>query len=238
MNKDTLCIIINGAGTTGAELSGLHKYLKKHHPNTFVYYPHNIPGSFVGDYFPKATIKDFNNFINQTIDMMRKPFKEVVVIGYSLGAATAGVMASRSHKIDKMILISPIVKNPNFRRFLRGFMTNFAQKKNLTKIQKLFFREFLRRFQFVPKTHVWTLQRYFWYTKKYLNKLNDTNILIIETLQDEVVKTSSIDWLINKMDAPNIERYPIDSSHFLFFDKTARAQAYQKISAFMKEEPA
>lgn len=238
MTKETLCVIVNGAGTTGAELSGLHKYLKKHHPATFVYYPHNVPGGFVGDYFPKAKVKDFNQFIDQTIDMMRQPFKHVMIIGYSLGAATASVIASRSNRVDKLVLIAPIVKNPNFQKFFRGFMASFAHKKNLTKVQKLFFREFLRRFQYVPKLHVWTLQRYFWYTKKYVRKIQNTNILIIETLHDEIVKKKSVDWLVKKMDTPKVERYPIDSSHFLFFDKKARIEAYQKISAFLKEETA
>lgn len=232
--KDTLCVIINGAGTTGAELSGLHRHLEKN-DHYFVYYPHNLPGSFVGDYFPKSTIRDFNRFIEETIDMMRRPFKHIYVIGYSLGAATASVIAARSEKVDKLVLIAPIVKNPNFRKFFRGFVSNFAHSKNLTKVQKLFYNEFMRRFQFVPKTHIWTLQRYFWYTKRYVKKVDDTKILIIETLHDEVVKTESIDWLENKFATDRIERYPVDSSHFLFFDRRARKEVYWKIDTFLKE---
>ena len=148
--KDTLCVVINGAGTTGAELSGLKKPLDENE-NYFVYYPHNLPGAFVGDYFPRATIRSFNRFINETIDMMRKPFKHIYVIGYSLGAATASVIAARSNKVDKLVLIAPIVKNPSFRKFFKGFVSNYQDSETLTKVQKLFFREFIRRFQFVPK---------------------------------------------------------------------------------------
>jgi|AntRauTorcE11897_2_1112592.scaffolds.fasta_scaffold22734_2 esterase/lipase len=234
MMKDTLCVIINGAGTTGAELSGLKKHLDTNE-NYFVYYPHNLPGAFAGDYFPRATIRDFNRFINETIDMMRKPFKHIYVIGYSLGAATASVIAARSNKVDKLALISPIVKNPNFRKFFKGFVSTYQDSSNLTKIQKLFFREFVRRFQFVPKRNIWTLQRYFWYTKKFVKKVDDTKILIIETLKDEIVKTSSLDWLEKKFSTDRIERYTIDSSHFLFFDRHARKEAYRKIDSFLKE---
>ncbi len=238
MKKDTLIIIVNGAGTTGAELSGLNKYLKKQDDAYFVFYPNNIPGSFVGDYFPKSTIRDFNRFIDRTVDMMREPFKKVHIIGYSLGAATASVIASRTDKVDKLILIAPIVKNPNFRKFFKGFVSSFAHKETLTKVQKLFFREFLRRFQNVPKTHIWTLQRYFWYAKRFIKKIDNTNILIIETLNDEIVKTASIEWLINKLDTKQVERYPVNSSHFLFFDPKSRKQVYHKIGQFLKEDNA
>lgn len=233
--KDTLCIIINGAGTTGAELSGLKRHLDEN-DTYFVYYPDNLPGSFVGDYFPKATIRDFNRFIEETMDMMRKPFKHIYVIGYSLGAATASVIAARSGKVDKLVLIAPIVKNPNFRKFFKGIVSNLTHSKNITKVQKLFYNEFLRRFQFVPKTHIWTLQRYFWYAKRYIRKVDDTKILIIETLKDEIVKTKSIDWLEKKFATDRIERYPVDSSHFLFFDRHARKEVYRKIDSFLKEE--
>ncbi len=234
--KDTLCVIINGAGTTGAELSGLFKYLKKHNQNYFVHYPYNLPASFVGDYFPKARVKDFNRFIDETVDMMRKPFEKVHVIGYSLGAATASVIASRSDRVDKLVLIAPIVKNPSFRKFFRGFLSNFAKKENLTKVQKLFFREFIRRFQYVPKTNIWTLQRYFWYTKRFVKRIDNTDILIVETTKDEIVKTSSIDWLIRKLGDLHVTRFAVPSSHFLFFDRTIRKQVYEKIDDFLKED--
>jgi len=234
--KTTLVILINGAGTTGAELSGLYKYIKKLDNSYFVFYPDNIPGSFSGDYFPKSTIRDFNRFIDRTIDMMREPFEEIHVIGYSLGAATASVLASRTNKVDKLILIAPIVKNPNFRKFFRGFSSKFGTKQELTKVQKLFYREFLRRFQYVPKSHIWTLQRYFWYTKRFIKRIDNTDILIIETKNDEIVKTRSIDWLIGKLDPRRVERYPVDSSHFLFFDPKSRKQVYKRIGQFLKEE--
>lgn len=234
MQKDTLVILINGAGTTGAELSGLNKYLKRN-DNYFVYYPNNIPGGFVGDYFPKARIKDFNRFIDETIEMMKKPFKKIYIIGYSLGAATASVIASKTNKVDKLILIAPIVKNPNFRKFIRGLAMNLTHKENLSKIQKLFFKEFLRRFANVPKTHVWILQRYFLYTKRFIKKV-DTKLMIVETLKDEIVKTKSIDWLIDKLATDDIERYQVNSSHFLFFDRSIRKEVYAKIDHFLAKE--
>jgi len=234
IKKDTLVIIINGAGTTGAELSGLHKYLSKN-DNHFVYYPNNIPGGFVGDYFPKSRIKDFNRFIDETIEMMRAPFKKVYIIGYSLGAATASVIASKTNKVDKLILIAPIVKNPNFRKFIKGLAMNFAHKDNLSKVQKLFFKEFLRRFANVPKTHIWTLQRYFLYTKHFIKKV-DTKLMIVETLNDEIVKTKSIEWLIKKLNTDDITRYQVNSSHFLFFDRSIRKEVYAKIDDFLAEE--
>ena len=232
---DTLCIILNGAGTTGAELSGLKSYLKKQFPDWFVYYPQNMPGVFVGDYFPKTRIADFNRFIDETIEMMQKPFKKVYLIGYSLGAATASIIASRTNQVNKLVLVAPIVKNPRFKKFFHGLAMNLTHKENLTKVQKLFYREFLRRFSHVPKTHVWTLQRYFYYTKLKI-KPTDAKVLLVETLKDEMTSSKSLDWLSEKLGAANIERYPVNGSHFLFFDRDIRKQVHQKIASFLKEE--
>ena len=63
--KRDLVVIINGAGTNGAELKGLYKHLAKNE-NYFVYYPGFLPGGFTGDYFPRATTVDFIEFIEET----------------------------------------------------------------------------------------------------------------------------------------------------------------------------
>jgi len=65
MKKD-LIVIINGGGTTGAELKSLHNYLAKN-DKYFVYFPASLPGSFVGKHFPKSTVKHFTKFIDETI---------------------------------------------------------------------------------------------------------------------------------------------------------------------------
>ena len=116
MNKK-LVVIINGAGTNGMELKALHKELSKN-DDYFVYFPGYMPAVFIGDYFPKSTTRDFKRFIDETIEMM-KQFKEVYLIGYSLGASTASIIAAKFKDIAKLVLISPIVKNPNYPKFLR-----------------------------------------------------------------------------------------------------------------------
>ena len=119
MKKD-LVLLINGAGTNGSELKSLYKELIKNE-NHFVYYPGIMPGAFIGTHFPKSKIKDFKVFINATLEMVNQPeFENVYVIGYSLGASTAAILSASSSKIKKLILIAPIVKNPNYRKFLKG----------------------------------------------------------------------------------------------------------------------
>ncbi|MCF7925475.1 MAG: alpha/beta hydrolase [Candidatus Izimaplasma sp.] len=234
MQKD-LVVILNGAGTTGGELRGLYNYLKKN-KNYFVYYPGIMPGAFVGSHFPKAKTRDFIKFIDSTQEIVnQKGFRKVYLIGYSLGASTAAILAARNHRIDKVVLIAPIVKNPNYRKFLKGLSSSLAHSKKLTRVQEIFYKEFIRRFMLIPKIHVWHLQLYLHYTKRYLKMINAPT-LVVETTKDELVKKKSIDQIEKGMGDIPFRRYKVDSSHFLFFDRNVRNDVIHTIDAYLKEE--
>ena len=64
----------------------------------------------------------------------------------------------------------------------------------------------------------------------------DKPTLIIETLNDEMVKKKSIDFLEKSILNEYVERYPVESSHFLFFDKDVRNDVVTKIKGYLKEE--
>ncbi|AIO19606.1 Alpha/beta hydrolase family protein [Candidatus Izimaplasma bacterium HR1] len=234
MEKD-LVLIINGAGTNGSELKSLYKELARNE-KYFVYYPGIMPGAFIGTHFPKSTTKNFIEFIDSTMEIVnQQEFKNVYLIGYSLGASTAAIMASRSDKIKKLILIAPIVKNPNYSKFLRGLSFSLSYSKNLTRVQKIFYSEFIKRFIKVPKIHIWHLQVYLHFTKNYLKKI-DKPTLIIETINDELVKRKTIDQIEKNMDHQDFERYKVDSSHFLFFDRDVRDDVINKVKTYLEEE--
>lgn len=234
MKKD-LVLIINGAGTNGSELKSLYKEIAKNE-KYFVYYPGIMPGAFIGKYFPKSTTKDFIRFIEETEEMInQKEFENVYLIGYSLGASTAAILASRCNKIKKLILIAPIVKNPNYTKFLRGLTFSLSYDKKLTRVQKIFYSEFIKRFVKVPKIHIWYLQVYLHYTKRFLKNINKPT-LVVETLKDELVKKKSIDQIEKTMNHDNFERYPVKSSHFLFFDRDVRDEVINKVKSYIEEE--
>ena len=234
MAKD-LVLIINGAGTNGSELKSLYKELKKNE-DYFVYYPGIMPGAFIGTYFPKSTTKNFIGFIESTLEIVnQKEFENVYLIGYSLGASTAAILASKSDKIRKLILIAPIVKNPNYRKFLKGLTFSLSYSKNLTRVQKIFYSEFIKRFIKVPKIHILHLQLYLHFTKSYLKNINKPT-LVIETLKDELVKVKTIDQIEKNMDHHDFERYKVNSSHFLFFDRDVRDEVIDKVKTYLEEE--
>jgi esterase/lipase len=232
MKKD-LVVIINGAGTNGMELKGLYNRLKKN-KEYFVYFPGYFPGAFIGDYFPNYRLKEFKKFIDETIEIVNEDWRHVYVIGYSLGAATAAIVAHETEKIEKLVLVAPIIKNPNYNKFLRGLTSSLAYSKHLSRVQKIFYHEFIRRFTKVPKINIWNLQRYLFYTKKYLRNIK-TNTLIVETLNDELVKQKSINQLEKNIEG-KVDRFPVESSHFLFFDRNVRDKAITKIESFLEEE--
>lgn len=87
----------------------------------------------------------------------------------------------------------------------------------------------------VPKIYVGYLQVYLHYTKKYLKMLHNPT-LIIETVNDELVKKKSIDQIEKSMIHDRFERYKVDSSHFLFFDREVRDNVINKIKMYLEEE--
>ena len=233
MSKKELVVIINGAGTNGMELKSLYKKLAENE-KYFVYYPGFLPGVFTGDYFPKSTTKDFIRFTDETIEMINQ-FDTVYLIGYSLGASTTAIIAAKCKNIKKLVLMAPIVKNPNYSKFLRWLSYSVAYDKNLTRVQKIFFSEFIKRFIKVPKIHVWHLQKYLLYTRKFLKQITQPT-LIVETIHDELVKTRSVDMIERVIKNDSVERYPVDSSHFLLFDKLVRNDVVEKIARYLEEE--
>lgn len=233
MKKD-LVLIINGAGTNGSELKALYRHLAKDE-RYFVYYPGIMPGSFVGKYFPKATTKDFVKFIESTLELVNEEaFEKVYLIGYSLGALTTSIIAATCPKITKMVLIAPVVNNPNYRKFVKGLGYSLAHSSSLTRVQKVFYKEFVKRFLRVPKIHLLYLELYFHYAKKYLYMI-DKPTLIVETLKDEMVKKKSLDRLERNI-KNDVLRKPIDSSHFLFFDKEVRNEVIDLVASYIEEE--
>jgi esterase/lipase len=236
MKKD-LIVLINGAGTNGSELKALYNKLKKN-PNYFVYYPGIMPGAFIGTHFPKSTTKDFVRFIDETSELINQPgFNNVYVLGYSLGASTAAILAAKNPIIKKLVLIAPIVKNPNYRKFLKGLSFSLSYSKKLSRVQKIFYHEFIKRFIKVPKIHVWHLQMYLHFTKRYLKMINKPT-LVIETLEDELVKKKSIDQIEKNMEHEVFERFQVHTSHFLFFDREARNIVIDKVISFLEEDNA
>lgn len=234
MKKD-LVVIINGAGTNGSELRALYRTLVKNE-NYFVYYPGIMPGAFVGTHFPKVKVKDFKVFIDSTLEIInQKEWNKVYVIGYSLGCSTTAILSNLTDNIDKLVFVAPIVKNPNYSKFVKGLAKRLRHPEDLTRVQNVFYNEFVKRFIKVPKIHIWYLQLYFKYTKKFLKVINKP-LLVIETLHDEVVKKKSIDQIEKRHKNELFERYPINSSHFLFFDKKVRDEVIKKIDLFIKEE--
>lgn len=235
MIKKDLIVVINGAGTNGGELRGLVNHLKKRE-NTFVYYPGIMPGAFVGNYFPKAKTNDFIEFIDSVDELIKqKGFRKVYLIGYSLGASTAAIIAARNPQIEKVILIAPIIKNPNYNKFLRGLSASIAAQDRLTRVQQIFYKEFIRRFLNVPKIHFWHLQIYLRYTRKFL-KMIKSPTLVIETTKDELVKKKSIDQIESYMSNVPFRREKVESSHFLFFDRTVRDYVINVIDEYIKED--
>lgn len=231
MKKD-LIVIINGAGTNGSELKSLYKHLAKNE-KYFVYYPGIMPGSFVGTYFPKSVTKDFIRFIEETTELINEEqFERVHIIGYSLGCLTASIIAATNPKITSLILIAPIVNNPNYRKFIKGLGISLSYPKNLTRVQKVFYSEFVKRFLRVPKIHLLYLELYFHYAKRYLRQI-DKPTMIVETLQDEMVKKKSIDRLEKNINNTVI-RNAVESSHFLFFDRKVRDDVIKMISDYVE----
>lgn len=235
MIKKDLIVVINGAGTTGGELRALVNHLNKRE-NTFVYYPGIMPGAFVGNYFPKAKTPDFIDFIDSVQELIRQEgFGKVYLIGYSLGASTAAILAARNPQIEKVILIAPIVKNPNYNKFLRGLSASIAAADRLTRVQRIFYKEFIHRFLNVPKIQLWHLQVYLRYTKRYL-KMITSPTMVIETTKDELVKKKSIDQIESYMQDVPFRREKVESSHFLFFDRPIRNYVIDLIDAYIKED--
>jgi len=107
--------------------------------------------------------------------------------------------------------------------------------KTLTRVQKIFFSEFIKRFIKVPKYHIWHLQMYLLYTRAFLKKIT-AKTLIVETLKDELVKKKSVDMIERNIKNDTVIRYSVDTSHFLFFDKEARSEVIDRVVSFIEEE--
>lgn len=228
-------IVLNGFGTNGGEIKYLVRRLKKETDHNIIV-PTNIPGSFSKELgkFPAMKSKHIEDFINETSIMISNLKDETIIIAYSVGVLFAGQIMKRVTNVSRMVLIAPVIKSIGISKFALGFGKSFTHISEDSRIQKYFYNTFVTRLYKVPKINLVRILKHMGKCKNNYKEIN-VPVLLIETLKDEIIKKSSIEWLIKEIGVENVTRFPVEAPHILFYDRTSRKIVTDKIIKYIDE---
>ena len=175
----------------------------------FDVYTFTLPGHNVVD----STVKkeDWINSSTEHIDMLIKnKYKDIYVIGHSMGGVLASIVATKYKNVKKLVLLAPAFKylaldnDGNFSLMLglkksSDLIKTYSKEEVISRVLKIPFKVLM---EFVDLV------------KKYENvpsKIN-CNTLIIQGLKDDVVPIESAKYVYNLI--------PHKNKKILFFDDT------------------
>lgn len=196
------CLLIHGFTSTPAELRLIGEGLAR-----AGYTTHGIllagHGTQPEDLL-KVTYEDWIESAQQGLNQLKKSCKKVVVIGHSMGGLLALQMAARN-KIDGVVSIAAAIKPKNHKVHLAWLLKHFQTYtsppgKEWPPEQQ----QYLLHYPYFPVAAVAELQRLAAHTRGILPQIT-TDILIIQTKDDQTVRPESAEIIAQKISSKRRE---------------------------------
>lgn len=183
----------------------------------FDVYQFTLPGHD-GDYKNEISMKSWIESSEQMMKfLISKGYKQIYLIGHSMGGVIAGHLASKFPEVKKLVLVAPAY------RYI-GFPEGKFDLKNALIKPKLLFKQYgaqllLDRITKLPANSFIEFMKL---VKKYQNDVVNITcpLLIIWGLEDNVVPENAITFVYNKVqsDYKRIKKYE-KTSHDVFRDE-------------------
>ena len=103
--KEDLTILIPGLNGSGLELGQLPRFLESAGHNVLI---PDLPGFLFGA--PASKFTDWVQTLHQTIDKQKEVYSIVNLVGISMGATLAALVATQRADISSLALMSPVLK--------------------------------------------------------------------------------------------------------------------------------
>ena len=184
--------------------------------NKFDVYQFTLPGHD-GDYKPEISMNSWIKSSEEKIEFLKsKGYKNIYVIGHSMGGVIAGHLAAKYKEVKKLVLVAPAY---HYIGFPEG---KFDIKNAITKPQ-LILKQYggqllLDRLTKLPAN---SFIEFIKLVKKYRNDVVNIKCptLLIWGLEDNIVPESAINFVYNKIESKEkyIKRYE-KTSHDVFRD--------------------
>ncbi|MDB5085452.1 MAG: carboxylesterase [Bacilli bacterium] len=228
--NDELCIIIHGFTGNPWEVAPLTSSLEK---QGYQVIAPLLPGHhFEKIRMAKATAEQWLQSVENIVEHAMKEYKDIHMIGFSMGAMIAAIIASR-FPISTLVMLSPAVYVATPSVFLTR-VRNFSRR---TREQRPLLRQAMLNnvtsMRAAPLSNVWQFQKIIRLAKQVMPSLH-MPICIIHSKQDEIVDPHSSAWIYHVV--PSIEKelhYLHCSSHMICQDDEVET-VKQTVLAFLE----
>lgn len=160
-------------------------------------------------------------------------YKDIYIIGHSMGGVISSYLASKYKEIKKIVLSSPAFEFCNFKNNKINFIDSIKLIPNIFKNYTI--REMLAKYFKVPLK---TVKEFSYLVNDHYNDIKNVNTptLLLYGNEDTTVPISSINYVYNNIKSKNIELYIIKGIKHNMFNNHRYEEIKSIIFNFLVKE--
>ena len=227
--NDIACILIHGFTGTPAELRELGE---KIHEKGFT-----VSGITLAGHGTKAedmlnnVFMDWVNSALKEYNKLKKQYKEVYLIGHSMGSLISMYIAE-NYEVDKLILLSPPIVQKNKSTKYAGIIKHFVKyskwpQRDIPSHQL----EYLLGYDTFPINSVHELNKLTSVVKKSLSKITSP-VLIVHSKNDAIVDDKSVEIIANQVSSKIVQPVFLETSGHLIMIEDEKETTFKAVIDF------
>lgn len=225
--KDTVILFIHGFYGHVEEFTYIKKYLDDNGYNTHTF---TLSGHDKVK-LEKVTRKDWINDCEKEIEKLKKEYKNIIIIGHSMGGVLASFMAVKHEEVKKIVLISPAFE---YLGSIDGKPKVVASLKNAIEIKKD--RESKAYAKIAFKVSISVVKEFMKLVKEHTKDIYNVKcpILILQGDKDYIVPVDKISKIYDKISNKNKKIIIVKNGSHWFLSSKLVETIFDEINNFIR----
>ena len=195
--------------------------------NKFKVFARTLPGHHTNDNYQKVEYNDWIEFVDNWIqEIIDYGYKEIYVIGHSMGGILAGYLGSKYKEVKKVILLNAAFKYLNLKQNKIDIIENKDYKDYLEVLTRVihtsipFFLEFTK----LVKNYSDCLEKI----------SNNTEVLVLQSDKDQIVPVDNCISIMEILKCKKYLTYLIEERHMVFDGKKEEQERRKEIAEYIR----
>ncbi len=238
-NNDKLIILVHGWSSTPYSIRRLGEYLNKK--------GYSVIGPLLSGHgrnpmdLEKVRCEDWIEDLEKTYRKVRNDFREIYLLGNSMGASLVSILAGRSEKIKKIVLLAmPYKSKSDWKLFFGAKILPYFGIKSLRKYYKRKVADLgtavtpLISYQRYPLKSILEFLRCIKRSRQILPQVKQP-CLIIQAVDDHMIFNKSADIIYQKISSKIKRRKYLKNTYHAFISDLGMESVFEEIYKFLEE---